>query len=595
MTDSEAKSQMASGPRKPAFEPVPFGRHCLIDRISQGGMSDIYLARAEGVSGFQKPVVIKKLLPRYANKPRYVKRFLNEAKTLARLNHSNIVQILDMGIIGGEYYIALEYIEGRNVAYILSKAQRTGKPPALEFALHITMEVARGLAYAHRKKGPLGENLLLVHQDINSFNVMASYEAEVKIIDFGIARMFLENDGGDGFPVAGKLLYFSPEQLQKKPVDRRVDIYGVGVLLYELITGQRLVNHQETVGATVRAILELDVRQKVESNDRIPLELHTLLIRSMALDPEDRYPWIEDMIEDIRGVIRTLSLDINPSVFSEYMKEQFRREILLDRQRLRRLMSDEPGGKQAGRARSRTTQGTLGWKDVNLVTSVVEASMSEQPLLEGQENSASSSVKTMSFGSGKTIYKHGDPADEIFIIQKGRVRTFLQVGQRSQIVSRLKEGEIFGESCLIDEPFRTEYAEAELDCDLICLDREQFGRLIDSDIAGKTVFDLSRKLGDCRSMLENALFDDSLSRLIHALIFFCHRRSCVQNGEPVEIGELVGLFGIAETERIRRYLEKLESLEALKADEKNVQIANLEKLENLLSLLSRPGRLTLKL
>ena len=166
-------------------------------------------------------------------------------RLLTRLSHSNIVQVFDMGQIDGDYYIALEYIEGRNVAYLLAKARRTGQPLSMEFAVHVALEVARGLGYAHRRKGIDGANLMLVHQDVNSFNVMVSYEAEVKIIDFGIARIFLNRNPVEGLPVAGKLLYFSPEQLQNRQVDRRVDIYGIGILLYELLTGERLIETSE--------------------------------------------------------------------------------------------------------------------------------------------------------------------------------------------------------------------------------------------------------------------------------------------------------------------------------------------------------------
>ena len=283
-------------------------------------MSDIFLAKSMGTEGFQKPLVIKKLLPQYSSKSRYVQRFINEAHTLSQLNHSNIVQVFDMGVIGSEYYIALEYIEGRNVAHLISRAIKMGRPPSVPLALHVILELTKGLAYAHRKKGFNGESLQLVHQDVNSFNVMVSYEAEVKIIDFGIARIFLDKANREGLPVAGKLLYFSPEQLQRKPIDRRVDIYGTGVLLYELLTGERLIQHQETVGATVRAILDLDVTKKIDDSDRIPTELKPVLIRAMAKDPEDRYSWMEDLTAAIRSVAKQMGLDLNPGGHSQVHK-----------------------------------------------------------------------------------------------------------------------------------------------------------------------------------------------------------------------------------------------------------------------------------
>ncbi len=299
MNDAELKTSELKVPeaRQSLFEPRFFGRYLLIDQISRGGMSDIFLAKSQSVGGFQKPQVIKKLLPAYALKPRYVKRFINEATTLSRLNHSNIVQIFDMGVINSEYFISLELIEGRNIAHMISKAVRTSRLPSIELAIFITLQTAKGLAYAHRKKGSGGENLMLVHQDVNSFNVMISYEAEVKIIDFGIARIFLDKATSNGLPITGKLLYFSPEQLLRKNLDRRVDIYGTGVLLYELLTGERLVKHQETIPQTVKTILEMDILSKVREHDRIPEHLKPVLVRAMASDRNKRYSWMEELID----------------------------------------------------------------------------------------------------------------------------------------------------------------------------------------------------------------------------------------------------------------------------------------------------------
>jgi serine/threonine protein kinase len=557
-------------------------------------MSDIYLAKTAGAGGFQKPLVIKKLLPRYSTKPRYVKRFINEAKTLAGLNHTNIVQILDMGVINGEYYIALEYIEGRNVAYILSKALRTGKPPGLGFALHVVLEVAKGLAYSHRRKGHSGEYLWLVHQDINSFNVMVSYESEVKIIDFGIARMFLENDDMEGLPVAGKLLYFSPEQLLRKTVDRRVDIYGTGVLLYEILTGQRLVQHQETVKATVKAILEMDIRQRVESDSHIPNELRPILIRSMALDPEDRYPWMEEMIDDLRRVIKELSPDMDTASFSRYMKEQFRREILLDKQRLRHLFSEDARVKCPTVSRYAPAKGVASWKDVDLLAAVLDQVGPDEGKQQSPQEEGDSSPRILTVKAGEPIFSPGDPAKELYLIQQGKVRTFVHIGPRKQTLHHLGTGDIVGETALLDELHRTESAEAETDCRLFCLDKEAFARLVGSDCAGRVVMNVLSKVRDLQSIVESSLFEDALSRLIHGLIFF-HHRSSLENGQVIPYADLTDMLGFEDDDRTRRYLKKLESLEILKADDQTVRINDLGKLENILALLSRRGKLTLNL
>jgi serine/threonine protein kinase/CRP-like cAMP-binding protein len=594
MTESTATANPVSVSRRPVFEPLPFGRHWLIDRISQGGMSDIYLARSVGAAGFHKPVVVKKLLPRYSVKPRYVKRFLNEAKTLARLNHANIVQILDMGIIQGEYYLALEYIEGRNVAYILSKAARTERMPSLEFALHVALEVAKGLAYFHRKKSPSGEPLTLVHQDINSFNVMVSYEAEVKIIDFGIARMSPGSDGMEGLPVAGKLLYFSPEQLQRKAVDRRVDIYGTGVLLYELLTGQRLVQHQETVKATVKAILEMDIRQRIESEDLVPQQLRPILIKSMALNPEERYTWIEEMIQDLRKVIKDGSLELDTDVFAAYMKDQFRREILLDTQRLKVVLADAEPAERVILTHDRPSRGISGWREVDLPTAVIDQCAEDSEFRADTETTNGFGPRRVLFKAGETIYAQGDPVTDVYLLCKGKVKTLIQAGTRRQLLHRMHEGDLFGETALIDEPLRTESAEAEEDCEVLCLERDLVARLIGADVPGKIVINLVEKLREHSSLIEGFLFDDMLSKLIHALIFF-YRRSCIQNGQTIEFNDLTDLLGLDDDEQIQRYLKKLESLNILHIDERVVRVSNLGKLENLLHLLTRPGKQNLTL
>jgi serine/threonine protein kinase len=390
-------------------------------------MSDIYLAKTVSEEDFHKPLVIKKLIPRYATKSSFVKRFVNEARTLARLNHSNIVQVMDMGITDGEYYIALEYIEGRNVAHIASKAVKTGRSPSLEFVLHVVLEIARGLAYSHRKKGESGESLMLVHQDVNSFNIMVSYEAEVKIIDFGIAQIFLDKKDTDILPVAGKLLYFSPEQLQRKPLDRRVDIYGTGVLMYELLAGERLVEHQETVGDTVKSILEMDIARKVGSNEKIVDELKPLLIKAMAFDPDDRYSWMEDMIQDIREVMKSCSLDIDVGELSVYMKEQFHREILPGQE------TDEENS-----PRKKTPMPRL--QSVAAFAPEVQAlpadrnDWSESALSlsswafgtggESENKQANAPAKTLSFSAGQTIFRRGDPGMDLYVVSKGKVRLF---------------------------------------------------------------------------------------------------------------------------------------------------------------------------
>jgi len=581
--------------RQKIFKPQTFGRYCLIDQISKGGMSDIYLAKISGVGGFNKPVVIKKLQTQYSNKPRYVKRFINEANTLARLNHSNIVQVVDMGIINGEYFIAMEYIEGRNAAHILLKAAKTGRAPSLEFIIHVIWELARGLAYSHRRKSPEGENLLLVHQDINSFNLMVSYEADVKIIDFGIAQIFLDKDNHEDLPVTGKLLYFSPEQLQKKPLDRRVDIYGTGALLYEFLTGQRLVQHQDTIEDTVRMILELNVNEIIQSNDKIRPELKPILIRSLAFNPSDRYPWMEDMIEDLRAVVKSLNLDLNAREFSSYMREIFHREVLLDRRRMRRLLATDATNTQSIPASREATSARAGAPDAQdkssgpLNASLWPFDEEGRPTLPKMGVEA----RTMCFRTGTVIFSHGDSGGDVYVIQKGRVRLFIGSGNSRQTLRILRGGDFFGEAALMDETRRTISAKAEDDCQLLCLEKEAFFKVVRGDLTRRIMVNLVERLTDATSLLEAGLLDDTLSRVIYGLRFMV-RRSPFRDGKDIDMDELRDQFGFGDTPLVKKYLQKLEALEVIEQRRKTVHVRDAEKLENLFNILAGRGKLSLK-
>lgn len=590
MTELEAQATSSPKNRQVVFEPVAFGRYRLIDQISKGGMSDIFLAKISSVAGFQKPLVIKKLLPQYANKPRYVRRFINEARTLSRLNHSNIVQVTDMGVIDSEYYIAMEYVEGRNIAHLLSKAAKTGRKPSLEFVFHIVFEVAKGLAYAHRKKGPAGENLMLVHQDVNAFNVMVSYEAEVKIIDFGIAQIFLDKTSRGAFPVAGKLLYFSPEQIQRKPLDRRVDIYGIGVLLYELLTGERLIKHQETVSDTIKMILQMDIAKKLEDDQQVPDQLKPVLIKAMALRPDDRYPWIEDMAEDLRRVAKKLRLNIDCSALAAYMKEQFTRETVLDRRRMRKLLSDDyPRRGLPGAAHKAGKEPTL-----YLLDRLIKLrSGSFRDVVGVEPGEIEAGLRTAKFGSGKIIFRQGDPGAEVYIVEKGSVRVFFNVGKTRQTMGTVGPGEFFGDTSLL-ENVRSFSALAEEDCTLIAIEKDLFTKLLGNDTAREVMLNLEKKVRDLVSLLESFLLEDSLSKLIHALLFFQHRKSG-ENGSEIEFSDLADVFRLENDTQTTRYLEKLQSLDVLNFDDRVVRVSNCEKLENILSVLAGRGNLTLKL
>jgi serine/threonine protein kinase len=555
-------------------------------------MSGIFLAKTTSVAGFQKPLVIKKLLPEYASRPRYVRRFINEARTLVRLNQSNIVQIMDMGVINGEYYIAMEYIEGRNMAHVLSKAAKAGKLPSLEFGLYAILELAKGLSYAHRKRGAGGESLVLVHQDINSFNVMVSYEGEIKIIDFGIAQLFLDKNQ-EGHPVAGKLLYFSPEQLLRKPIDRRVDVYGTGVLLYELVTGERLVQHQATVADTVKLILDMDVEAKVEGQERIHPELRPILIKAMAKDPEQRYAWMEDMTAVLRDMIRKCNLSIDPAPAAAYMKELFQREMAIDRRRMRKLLA-EPVKSPTVSSRRKLRKDESPRDPSESLERVSLASWPFQMSAQSPDELSQSGITSICFARGEIIYRQGDPGKDVYVIRSGKVRLLLSLGKMRQTLAVIGEGEFFGENAILEDHHRYSWSQAEEDCELLSMGKETFSELLGIDLTARIAANLMGRLAHTTSLLEASALHDNLSRLIYGLVFF-ERRKMYRDGKTIDVPAVTEWFQLQEGEDLKKYLAKLRDLNILQFDGTAVVVQNLHKLENILNVLSGRGRLALRL
>ena len=241
---------MAGPPRPPALTDTlappdvgvgsRLGKYEIIKRLATGGMAEIFLARVSGLPGFQKMVVIKRILPQLATKTDFVEMFLDEARIAATLQHPNVVQMYDVGVVDGNYFIAMEYLHGEDVRSLSRSLHRQDKKLPLEHALNIVIGVASGLHYAHEKVGFDGKPLEIVHRDVTPQNIIVTYDGAVKLLDFGIAKAsnrFGETRFGT---LKGKVPYMSPEQCRGEPLDRRSDIFSLGIMLYELTLGKRL-------------------------------------------------------------------------------------------------------------------------------------------------------------------------------------------------------------------------------------------------------------------------------------------------------------------------------------------------------------------
>ncbi|WP_257453388.1 serine/threonine protein kinase [Archangium lipolyticum] len=330
-----------SNARLRPFRPVPFGRYTLLSQLATGGMGEIFLARLEGLQGFEKLCVIKKILPQLAADPEFVERFVGEARTLVKLTHGSIAQVLDMGLHEGEAYMALEYVDGKDLRKVAARARDRQKPLPLTFILFVMGRVLDALAYAHRKKGDDEGELNLVHRDISPQNILISYEGEVKVIDFGLAKSRLSAAKTNPSIILGKFLYMSPEQARHQPVDRRSDLYAVGLCLYELISGRNPFDLLPP-GELMSAVVQPSIRPLGEVMPSVPPALAQLVMKALAVEPAQRF----QTAEELRGRLNACMLELDPGAgpesVSRYMHELFAPEYQGERKLLASL-------KEAGR------------------------------------------------------------------------------------------------------------------------------------------------------------------------------------------------------------------------------------------------------
>ncbi len=283
-----------------------FGQFHLMEKIATGGMAEVYKARMSGVDGFQKIVAIKKILPHMAASDDFITMFADEAKLAAQLNHPNIIHIYDLGKVENSYYIAMEYVEGRDLRSILKSGSEHGLSLPPELALFIASKLAAALDYAHRRKDFDGKDLSLVHRDVSPQNVLISYEGDIKLCDFGIAKATSKSSQTQAGALKGKLQYMSPEQASGKPIDRRSDLFSLGSVLYEMLSGEKLF-----AGDSDLTILEQVRNAKAQppsaKNPDIPKRVDSIVLKALAKNAEDRYQNASDFQRDLESVLYTYS------------------------------------------------------------------------------------------------------------------------------------------------------------------------------------------------------------------------------------------------------------------------------------------------
>jgi eukaryotic-like serine/threonine-protein kinase len=317
----------------PKKQPIPFGRYLLLDRINIGGMAEVWRGKAFGAGGFERLVAIKRILPNIAEDDEFIAMFQDEAKISVQLTHANICQIYELNRIAQSLYIAMEYVPGKDLRSIFDRARKKGEPPPVPLVCYVIGKLCEGLDYAHRKKDSYGRDLNIVHRDVSPQNVLISFEGEVKVIDFGIAKAAGKVTKTQAGILKGKFGYMSPEQIRGLPLDRRSDVFAIGVCLYELLTGERLF-----VGDSDFAVLEkvrkAEVLPPSTYNRRIPEALEKIALRALAKDVNARYQYASELGDDLQRFLITSDSIFSRKDLMQYMKSTFAEEVDREKARL---------------------------------------------------------------------------------------------------------------------------------------------------------------------------------------------------------------------------------------------------------------------
>jgi eukaryotic-like serine/threonine-protein kinase len=311
-----------------------FGKYILLEKIATGGMAEIYLARAPGASGINKYVAIKRILPQYSDNPEFVEMFKSEAKIAINLKHSNIVSIFEFGVEKGQFFLVMDFVEGKNLRQIINRMKQVNKSFSLDQILFIIREAGAGLDSAHRcLDGNSGRPLNITHRDISPQNVMISYEGEIKIVDFGIAKTETQIEATKAGTLKGKFGYMSPEQAEGIQVDLRTDVFSLGIVLWELVANDRLFMANNEMN-TLRKIRECQVPSLRKINSKVPEDLEKIVNKALAKDRNLRYQTAAALHRDLNTFLNKNYPTFSQHDFGNVIKTLFSDEIVTVRNKL---------------------------------------------------------------------------------------------------------------------------------------------------------------------------------------------------------------------------------------------------------------------
>jgi serine/threonine protein kinase len=302
------------------------GKYHLLRKLGAGGMAEVFLAKQLGLDGFEKLVVIKRILPHLAMDEEFVTMFLDEARTAADLRHPNVVNIMEVNQADGTYYMAMEFLHGQDIRRIQRKAAKAKTPIPFAHCIQIIIDAANGLNYAHTKTTLDGNPLGLVHRDVSPQNVLVTYDGATKIVDFGIAKAATQDSKTATGVIKGKYTYMSPEQAQGENIDHRSDQFALGIVFWELLTMRRLFKRAGEI-QTLNAIIECDVPKPSTFVPDIPQHLEHVVLQMLQPNADDRFDTCQDVALELEEVCAEASIVHSPARLGKYMRESFHDEV----------------------------------------------------------------------------------------------------------------------------------------------------------------------------------------------------------------------------------------------------------------------------
>jgi serine/threonine-protein kinase len=354
-----AQPQIADGTDSQEGLPRRFDKYTLLRKIATGGMAELFLAIQKGVAGFEKLIVIKRILPAMNQDRAFIDMLLHEARVAATLTHANVAQTFDVGLFDGTYYIAMEHVHGEDLRSIVRQMREKGmREFPIEHAIAIILAVCAGLSYAHEKRALDGSLLNIVHRDISPQNVVVTFEGDIKIVDFGIAKSDTQIgvDTSSG-KLKGKVPYMSPEQARGEEIDSRSDLFAVGIILFELTTGKRLFKRQGDF-ETLKLICEREYPRPSRIREGYPPELERIVMKALAKDRTARFQTGREMQAALEEFVRRERIPVSNIALAEFMRALFEQKLASHKQHLMegkqladliemRRPSDEPPARES--------------------------------------------------------------------------------------------------------------------------------------------------------------------------------------------------------------------------------------------------------